>query len=96
MRTAVAETSINAYRGIVPSFKNGQESAILDHVAKHGESTIGEIAHALRMEKSTVSARQNSLRKLGYLVQGAVRKCRISGINCTPVKLPARQMGLFN
>jgi len=96
MRTAVSESSINAYYSIVPAFENGQESAILNFIAKHGESTIGEIAHALRMEKSTVSARQNSLRKSGRLVFGLQRKCRRSGVMCNPVKLPAAQLGLFN
>jgi len=96
MRTNVAETSINAYHGRVQSFRSTQEDAILDHIAKHGESTIGEIAHALRMEKSTVSARQNSLRKSGRLVFGLQRKCRRSGVMCNPVKLPAAQLGLFN
>lgn len=95
MRTAVAATSVAAYRCPVQGFESGQEATILDHVARRGESTIGEIAHALQMEKSTVSARQNKLRKDGLLVFGTPRKCRISGITCKPVKLPARQLGLF-
>lgn len=95
MRTAVATTSIDAYHGAVANFESSQESVILDFIARRGESTIGEIARALDMEKSTVSARQNSLRKAGQLVQGAARKCRISGVTCKPVKLPARQLGLF-
>lgn len=95
MRTAVAETSINAYHGRVQSFKSTQEDAILSYITKHGESTIGEIAYALGMEKSTVSARQNSLRKSGALVLGAQRKCTMSGVLCNPVKLPAAQLGLF-
>lgn len=95
MRTQAAATSIAAYHGVVQSFASTQEAAVLAYVERHGESTIGEIAQGLRMEKSTVSARQNSLRKAGELMQGAVRKCRISGINCTPVRLPVAQMALF-
>lgn len=95
MRTEVAATSIAAYRGPVQGFESGQEATILAYVARRGESTIGEIAHALQMEKSTVSARQNSLRKAGQLVQGPARKCHISGVTCKPVKMPAAQMALF-
>ena len=95
MITNVSETSINAYHGRVQSFKSTQEDAILDYITKHGESTIGEIAYALGMEKSTVSARQNSLRKDGSLVLGSQRKCNRSGVICNPVKLPSAQLGLF-
>lgn len=96
MRTAVAETSIRTYHDrVVPEFESSQAGIILEFIARCGESTIGEIAKALRMEKSTVSARQNKLRKDGLLVFGAVRRCRVSGVSCTPLKLPAAQPALF-
>lgn len=69
MRTQVAETSIAVYRGhVVPDFEDNQCARVLAYIARHGESTIGEIASGLGMEKSTVSARQNKLRQDGHLL----------------------------
>lgn len=90
MKTAVAHTSIANYHShVVPDLQGKQESRILAYVSRFGESTIGEIAHALDMEKSTVSARQNKLRADGLLEFGAARKCSVSGITCNPLRLPA-------
>lgn len=95
MKTAVQSTSIACYHAHVPNFEQPQESRLLAFIVQNGESTIGEMAHALGMEKSTVSARQNALREAGYLIFGLPRKCRVSGVTCKPLRLPATQPDLF-
>ena len=96
MRTACQDTSIAAFKNyVVPYSKAGQEQRIIDFITRHGPSTIGEIAKGLDMEKSTVSARQNGLRKAGALVFGIERHCAISGIKCKPLWFPVAQMEMF-
>lgn len=97
MRTAVRDTSIDAYHGPVQTFEEAQEQRILDFIKAHGPATLGEIAHSLHMEKSTTSARQNKLRKDGRLTWEADRrKCSVSGILCHVLCLPKGQSELFN
>ena len=51
--------------------------------------SIGEVAHFLSMEKSTVSARIKELLDAGQLEAKPNRKDRRSGITVRPVGLPA-------
>ena len=61
-----------------------------------GDHSIGEVAHALGMEKSTVSARVNFMLNTTHeLVVKPKRKDRRSGINVRPVGLPVTQRDLF-
>ena len=74
-----------------------QHALILRHLEQHGgEWSIGELARALGLEKSTVSARLNELLSDDTLTATAPRKDRISGIRVRPVGLPvAGQKELF-
>lgn len=97
MRTAVCDTSISAYHGTVQTFEEAQELRILDFIKANGPATIGEIAKSLHMEKSTVSARQNKLRKDSALVWADERrKCNVSGVLCHVLQLPKGQAELFS
>ncbi len=98
MRTAVTDTSIAAHQAHRASGQMcKQEHAILGFISQQGgDWSIGELAHALALEKSTVSARVNELRKGGFLVLADKRKDRRSGITINPVKLPCGQRELFN
>lgn len=97
MKTNVAETSIAVYRGhVVPDLQDKQAQRVLNYIAMHLDATIGEIADALDMEKSTVSARQNKLRQDGHIEFSTSRKCRISGITCKPLRIVLGQKELFS
>ena len=96
MRTAVQETSIDAFyfhRGAGKSAQ--QRDRVLQFISSRGgDWSIGEIANALGLEKSTVSARVNELvNETRDLVVKPRRKDRISGITIRPVGLPVIGQG---
>lgn len=96
MRIAQQFTACDAFHA--HTGKAGQRAAILAHIKAHGgDWTIGELARALRMEKSTVSARLNELLyETHELVEKPKRPDRVSGIRARPAGLPVvGQMGLF-
>jgi hypothetical protein len=84
-------TSIEAYQEHRGSGKSAaQRARVLAFIkARGGDWSIGEIAKALELEKSTVSARLHELLKeTKELVERPKRKDRISGITVRPVGLP--------
>lgn len=94
MKTAVRDTSIDAYHAHArQGVAAGQREKILDHLEanRRRDWSIGELAQALGMEKSTVSARLNELLAVGELQERPKRKDRISGVTVRPVALPAVQ-----
>lgn len=96
MRIAQAVTASDAYDRHRASGKAAaQRARIVDHIRRHGgDWSIGEIAHALGMEKSTVSARINeALFETHELVEKTRRKDRLSGITIRPVGLPVVGQG---
>lgn len=91
-------TSIEAFYAHQASRKaDGQRHRIMEFILeKGGDWSIGEIAHALHMEKSTVSARLNELvYETHELIERPKRLDRISRIRIRPVGLPAMQLSLF-
>lgn len=100
MRTAARETSIDAYHAHRGSGQSAQQrNRILSFIKQRGgDWSIGELAKALELEKSTVSARLNELlNDTKELVELPKRKDRISGIRIRPVGLPFVGQGeLFN
>jgi len=94
-------TAINAFHAHEDSGKSSiQRGNILSFIEQNSGAvsswSIGELAKALNMEKSTVSARINELLyDTGELEIKPKRKDRISGITIRPVGLPAKQLGLF-
>jgi hypothetical protein len=66
-----------------------QEAIILEHMRAGHDYTLSELAHATKLEKSSVSARVNHmLYKSGVLVKGQQRKCFFTEILCRTIKLP--------
>lgn len=87
MRIAQTETAIESYHA--HTGKERQCARILGHIKQHGgDWSIGEIAHALGMEKSTVSPRIRELLDTDELEAKPNRKDRRSGIRIRPVGLP--------
>jgi len=97
MRTAVTDTSIDAFHAHRTQ-SAAQRNRILDFIrARGGDWSIGELADHFGMQKSTVSARVNELLNDTFeLVERPRRKDRVSGITIRPVGLPmAGQWELF-
>lgn len=91
MRTNVTETSISAFHAHVGTGKaSAQQARILSFIARRGgDWSIGELAKALDLEKSTVSARVfELLHGSKELVECPKRKDRGSGVTIRPVSLP--------
>ena len=98
MRTAATDTSINAFHEHRASGKaSAQRARIVAFIRKMGgDWSIGELAHALGLEKSTVSARLNeALNETAELVGAPKRKDRRSGITVRPVCAAPAQFSLF-
>ena len=96
MRTAVTETSIDAYHSSTRrNVGKLQCDRIAEYVASVGNATIAEIAKALGMEKSSVSARRNELIAAERLVLAGERKCSVTLRTVQCVKIPPSQGALF-
>lgn len=93
MRIAQQFTACDAFHA--HTGKAGQRAVIMAHIkASGGDWTIGELARALGMEKSTVSARLNELLyETHQAVEKPRRKDRISGITIRPIGLPVVGQG---
>lgn len=98
MRIAQAPTACDAFHAHTDSgLASTQRALILGFMERRGGTwSIGELAEALAMQKSTVSARLNEmLHDTGELVAKAKRKDRITNITIRPVGLPVKQWELF-
>lgn len=99
MRTAARSTSIDAYHTHRASGQSAQQrTRILEFIKTHSHNgtdwSIGELAQALSLQKSTVSARVNELlNETKELVERPKRKDRLSGIRIRPVGLPLEGQG---
>lgn len=94
MKINQSETAIKHYHNVVKPAKHRQIATILLEMTLGTDWTIGEIAHALGMEKSTVSARRAEMLASGRIVKGEKRHCRQSGVMCETVKLKITQWEL--
>lgn len=91
MRTDVQPTSLSSYDTIKASGTSSYQCArILGFIAANSsiDWSIGELAHFLSMEKSTVSARLRELLDADALEAKPNRKDRRSNITVRPVGLP--------
>jgi hypothetical protein len=86
--THVPQTSINAYQVHQAAGRTrGQSLLVLNYIRMYGgDWSIGELAHALGMEKSTISARVfELLHDSKELEERPRRKDKVSGIMVRPV-----------
>lgn len=97
MRIAQQFTACDAFDAVKASGTSSRQcERILAFIASHGgDWSIGELAHALGLEKSTVSARMFELIEAGSLVEKCRRRDRRSGITVRAVGLPAGNLELF-
>ncbi len=96
MRTAVAPTSIDCYHDRrISGVTAAQRGRVLAFIQTHGgDWSIGELANALYLQKSTISARVHELLYATHeLVEHPKRKDKCSGILVRPVGLPVRGQG---
>jgi hypothetical protein len=96
MKIAQQITAADAYDAHRASGKAAaQRTRILEFIeSRGGDWSIGEIAQALRMEKSTVSARCNELlNETHQAVEKPRRKDRLSGITIRPIGMPVVGQG---
>lgn len=95
MPTPSHATSINAYHAHHATGRaRGQCLRILNYIRDSGgDWSIGELAQALEMDKSAVSARVfELLHDTSELVARPKRPDRVSGISVRPVALPAQRL----
>ena len=78
MKTAIRQTSVDAYYGIEKL--NDQQSEVLTAIKVLGESCIADIAAYLNWERSTVSGRLNELKKMDRLSYVGKKKSSRTGI----------------
>jgi len=78
----VQQTSKQAYQDTVSSFEDTQIDRIWVLMRKNASVTwsISEVAYSLSMEKSTISARMNAMKKTGKLEFAGKRKSRITNV----------------
>lgn len=98
MKIAQQSTAIDAYHAHTDAgMSMSQRAEIMSFIERNGGSwSIGELAGALGMQKSTVSARLNELiNKFGSLVAKRKRKDRLTNITVRPVGLPQKQLELL-
>ena len=89
----VQQTSKEAYRDPASSFEDTQIDVIWILMRKHASVTwsISEVAFQLHMEKSTVSARMNMMKKLGKLEFAGKRKSRITNVTVETWRLKLQE-----
>jgi hypothetical protein len=90
MKTNQAQTAIDHFHSKVERMKFTIIQQIIAGMLLYKDKpdwTIGEIAHLMRMEKSTVSARRNEMLHLFLVEYSERRHCSISGVMCETVKI---------
>jgi DNA-binding MarR family transcriptional regulator len=85
----VAETSRQAYDEHRESGELGaQQRRLMLWFHEHqGEHTRSELARATGIRLSSICGRVNELIELGYLEEGAARKCRETNRTANPVRI---------
>lgn len=94
MKTAVRETSIDAYHHF-PA-KPRQISKVYEYICKNDGCTRREIAWATSFDVSAVSGRVNELIKVGLVIESmAPIKCKITGKMVMALHVAPNQRELF-
>lgn len=96
MRTAVADTSIEAYRKWSVRDLSEAHWRLLRAIRPGRDFSRAELAMATGMKLQTVCGRINELVAARRLEHGPQRKCAVSGNTVNPVRHPQpEQLSLF-
>ena len=93
MKINQTHTAIDNYHfHVLPEVAQPCQQRILGMMKREDDIpdwTIGEIAQATGMDKSSVSARRFEMIANGLVILGRDRKCKISNRVCQVVRLPS-------
>lgn len=95
MKTAMATTSLDAYRAHSPRDLSAGQRRVLEAIRPGLDFTRTEIAHASGMSLQSVCGRVNELVSAGRLENGPRRNCSRTGNASNPVRLPSKQLDLL-
>jgi predicted transcriptional regulator len=79
MYTSIQPTSLNAFYTEIKPHLGDRQKVVLEEIKKGGNMTNSEIKEALGVEINTVTPRVNELVKLGLVMEGGKRTCRVTG-----------------
>lgn len=97
MRTAVADTSIQAYRDLRAVGQLSRQQRVIMAAIKIGNDySLQELVRLTQLPVNVVSGRVNELKSAQRLVLGMLRKCSVTGRTIHPVRLPLGQLELFS
>ena len=95
MKTAMSDTSLDAYRSHSVAALTAGQRRVLDSIRPGLDFTRAEIAHASGMALCSVCGRVNELVAAGVLEHGPRRMCSITSNAANPVRLPSKQLELI-
>lgn len=94
-KTAIQQTSLDAYEGLIKSGKLGkQEATILSFMAMGRDYSVKELCELTGLEVNAVSGRVSDLKKKQMLEEGERRPCEVTGNSIKPVRLVDSQQKL--
>ena len=95
MKTAMSDTSLDAYRSHSVRDLSAGQSRVMESIRPGLDFTRAEIAHASGMALCSVCGRVNELVAAGVLEHGPRRICSRTGNPANPIRLPSKQLELL-
>lgn len=95
MKTAVADTSIDAYRAHTPKDLSRGQARVMAVITEGMDHTRAELAVRANQPINVICARVNELIAAGRLEHGPRRICSRTGNAANPVRLPRVQLELI-
>jgi hypothetical protein len=95
MKTAMSDTSLDAYRAHTVRALSAGQRRVMDVIRPGVDFTRAEIAHASGMPLQSICGRVNELVTAGRLENGPRRICSRTGNAANPLRLPSEQLQLI-
>jgi hypothetical protein len=95
MKTAMSDTSLDAYRAHSVRALSAGQRRVMDVIRPGVDFTRAEIAHASGQPINVVCPRVRELLDCGRLEEGPRRICSRTGGGANPVRLPSKQLELL-
>lgn len=90
MKTAVADTSIQAYHSMRGDGSlTRQQAAVMARIKFGSDYSLQELVKLTGLPINVISGRVNELKAEGRLIHSETRKCAITGRTVHPVRLPS-------